>query len=174
MAATAPDPSKALIGRDTRLEPLSETHIDALAAIACDPALWTLTYKRLDTREDVVRFVSDACAARDRGEEAPYVILDRDACVAGSTRFKHIRADAIEIGWTFIGTAWQGSGLNRAVKALMLDEAFALGFAQVDFRTNPINTRSRAALAKIGARDAGVVEGDALYVIDRSDWMGKR
>ncbi len=167
----APDPTKALIGRDARLEPLSETHIDALTAIACDPALWTLTHKRLDTRDDVVRFISDALAARDRGEEAPYAILDREGRIAGSTRFKRIRADAIEIGWTFIGTAWQGTGLNRAVKALMLDEVFALGFERVDFRTNPINTRSRAALAKIGARHAGTADGDALYVIDRNDWI---
>jgi RimJ/RimL family protein N-acetyltransferase len=88
-----------------------------------------------------------------------------DEAPVGCTAFWNLRAwpgredlCAVEIGWTWLAASAQGTGINTEAKLLLLDHAFEeLGVARVDFKTDARNTRSRRALAGLGARFEGVL-----------------
>jgi RimJ/RimL family protein N-acetyltransferase len=101
-----------------------------------------------------------AIAAADAGTEVPFVTVERaTGRPIGSSRYMNIVADhrRLEIGWTWVGTAWQRRGANREAKLLMLEHAFeVLGCHRVEFKTDSLNERSRAALLGIGATFEGI------------------
>jgi RimJ/RimL family protein N-acetyltransferase len=69
-----------------------------------------------------------------------------------------MRNRRVEIGWTWIGREWQRTAVNTEAKLLLLKYAFeTLGCNRVEFKTDVLNERSRAALARIGAREEGVM-----------------
>lgn len=85
--------------------------------------------------------------------------------VVGSTRFGSISHEhrRIEIGWTWIGTRWQRSGVNTEAKYLMLCHAFeTIGARRVELKTNALNTRSRDAMRRIGATEEGTMRQHML------------
>jgi RimJ/RimL family protein N-acetyltransferase len=77
----------------------------------------------------------------------------------GSTRFGNIDAPnhRVEIGWTWIGKPWQRTPVNTEAKFLMLQHAFEVWQCiRVEFKTDALNTRSRAAIARLGAKEEGI------------------
>jgi RimJ/RimL family protein N-acetyltransferase len=72
----------------------------------------------------------------------------------------------VEIGGTYIEPSARGGDVNRRVKTLLLDRAFACGFRRVQFNVDTRNARSMAALLKIGARQEGVLRSH------RVTWTG--
>ena len=85
----------------------------------------------------------------------PFIIYDKKMkAFAGSTRFGLIDQTnkVLHIGWTWIGRKFQGTGLNKNMKYLMLKYAFEeLEFEKVEFRIDERNTKSRQAVEKLGA-----------------------
>src|SRR6185436_14956258 len=80
--------------------------------------------------------------------------------LAGSTRFMAVRLPfkRLEIGFTFLARSFQRTALNTEAKLLMLTHAFErLGLNRVEFLTDVLNTRSRAAIARLGATQEGVL-----------------
>ena len=64
----------------------------------------------------------------------------------------------MEIGATWITPAWQRTGVNTACKLLLMRHAFEeLQANRVEFKTDSMNLRSRAAIARIGAREEGTL-----------------
>ena len=64
----------------------------------------------------------------------------------------------LEIGWTWVGTAYQRTGANREAKFLQLTHAFeTLDAERVEFKTHARNEQSRGALLGIGATFEGVL-----------------
>lgn len=96
----------------------------------------------------------------------PFIIYDKKKqAYAGSTRFGLInwKNKVLHIGWTWIGKEFQGTGLNKQVKFLMLRYAFEiLKFDKVEFRIDERNTRSRKAVEKIGGKLEGILRKDTL------------
>lgn len=149
-----------LEGRRVRLEPLRAEHFDDLAAVALDRGIWRWSALG-DLDEAGLRgWMTDALANVDAGLERPFATVERSTGRAvGSTRFMSIVPEhrRLEIGWTWLGTAFQRSGLNREAKLLQLTHAFEeLGANRVEFKTHALNDRSRAALAGIGATFEGI------------------
>jgi RimJ/RimL family protein N-acetyltransferase len=79
----------------------------------------------------------------------------------------------------------RSTGFNRRLKRLMLDHAFACGIERVVFKVDVINTRSRAAVRKLGAVEEGVmrrerktwtgrVRDTVIYGLLREDWQAQR
>jgi RimJ/RimL family protein N-acetyltransferase len=105
--------------------------------------------------------VEGALAAAQAGTEVPFATVDRaSGRVIGSTRFLSIDAHhrRLEIGYTWIAPAWQRTAANTEAKLLMLRHAFdTLGALRVEFKTDSLNERSRAALAAIGATEEGTL-----------------
>lgn len=88
----------------------------------------------------------------------------------------------LEIGWTWVGTAYQRTGANREAKLLQLGHAFeVLGANRVEFKTDARNERSRRALLGIGATFEGIfrshmimptgpLRDSAFYSVIADEW----
>ena len=105
-------------------------------------------------------YVEKALALRDAGTALPWAVLDADGEVVGSTRYGNVDADnkRVEIGWTWYAKRVQRTALNTEAKLLLLIHAFeALDCAAVEFRTSWFNHASRNAIARLGAKQDGVL-----------------
>lgn len=174
-----------LEGRHVRLEPLAMSHLDDLARVGLEPAIWTWTLARPSDRHGLREWLEIALANAAAGTEVPFATVDLASGLAiGSTRFLSIVPEhrRLEIGWTWLGRAFQRSGANREAKLLQLTHAFEdLGAARVEFKTDSRNEASRAALLGIGATFEGIFrnhmvmpEGpmrhSAYYSVIVEDW----
>jgi len=149
-----------LAGRLVRLEPLAPAHEDGLARAAADPAVWRWMPLDASSPEAFAVWFAAARSAADAGLERPYATLDAASGEPiGSTRFlslarEHLR---VEIGYTWLARRAWGSGANTEAKLLMLSHAFeTVGCVRVEFKTDALNERSRAALAALPAVFEGV------------------
>lgn len=149
-----------LEGSLVRLEPLEPRHLADLVLVAFDQALWQWTIARPQDEAGLRQWFDAALANADAGTEQPFATIDRASGRAvGSSRFLSIVPEhrRLEIGWTWVATAFQRSGANREAKLLQLTYAFeTLGANRVQFKTHARNERSRTALAGIGATFEGV------------------
>ena len=178
-----------LEGRHVRLEPLSETHIPALAQLASDAELWRWTMTQVQTEADLVRYVHTALDEQRAAKSLPFATIDRaTGQVVGSTRFGNVDSAnrRVEIGWTWIARPWQRTALNTEAKYLMLRWAFEdRGCIRVELKTDALNETSRRAITRIGAVEEGVLRShmitptgrirDTVYFsIIASEWPGVR
>lgn len=150
-----------LEGAQVRLEPLTRDHLDALAEVALDPELWTWTASTVRTRDDLDAYIDAALAMQAEGTALPFATIHRESGrVVGSTRFGNYVAAhrRVEIGWTFVAPPWQRTAVNTEAKLLMMAHAFdTLQLNRVEWKTDALNTRSRAAIARLGATEEGTL-----------------
>jgi len=155
----------SLRGTHVRLEPLQAVHAPALAEALADGELWRLWYTAVPTRETVDAYVATALAEREAGVSLPFVVRDAGGEVVGSTRYCNVEAAnrRLEIGYTWYAARVQRTALNSEAKLLLLRHAFeTLDCIAVEFRTNWFNERSRAAIARLGAKQDGVLRQHRL------------
>ncbi|WP_199810393.1 MULTISPECIES: GNAT family N-acetyltransferase [unclassified Streptomyces] len=177
--------SGQLLGERVRLEPLEPRHHDALCEAVRDGSLWELAVTIVPHPDDVRGFIEDAVAARAEGTQIPYATVDAaTGRVVGSSRLMMINTAQrrLEIGWTFLARSWQRTGVNTEAKLLMLTHAFeTMGMNRVELLTDVRNTKSRAAIAGLGATHEGVlrhhmvmrdgwIRDTAVYSITRPEW----
>ncbi|HEV8264858.1 MAG TPA: GNAT family protein [Gemmatimonadales bacterium] len=167
-----------LEGRHVRLEPLSLAHLNALAAVAIDPALWRWSQSHMASPEDLRRYVDAALALQREGQALPFAIVARgpgggggtpDRPV-GSTRYGNIDRDnrRVEVGWTWVARPWQRTPVNTEAKYLLLRHAFeTLSCVRVEFKTDALNEQSRRALVRIGAKEEGTFRRHMLTATGR-------
>jgi len=155
-----PDLSQPLEGRIVALEPIAAEHEDGLWQAAQDARIWEATNIRMEGRADFRRWLEHALDEQRRGVAAPFTTLDAQTRTPiGSTRYGTLRPEhrSLEIGWTWLSSAWWRTGANVEAKYLMLRRAFEeLGCIRVEFKTNARNERSRAALAALPAQFEGI------------------
>jgi RimJ/RimL family protein N-acetyltransferase len=156
----------SLEGRLVRLEPLASGHVADLLAAASDEAVWRWTVEANHTPDLVRAHLERAMAALREGAQLPFATIERASGRAvGSTRFMAIDLahHRLEVGWTWLDPAAQGQGLNDEAKLLQLRHAFeVLGCRRVEFKTDSLNERSRAALSAIGATFEGIFRNHML------------
>jgi RimJ/RimL family protein N-acetyltransferase len=150
-----------LDGSRVRLEPLDERHFEDLVRVAQDASIFRwITNKPMDVAA-LRAWFDQTQAAAATGTELPFATIDRTTRRAiGSTRYMTITPEhrRLEIGWTWVGTAFQRTGANRDAKLLQLTHAFeTLDAERVEFKTHARNEKSRAALTGIGATFEGVL-----------------
>jgi RimJ/RimL family protein N-acetyltransferase len=150
-----------LEGRHVRLEPLTLAHVDGLAAVGLDEEIWRFGLTDLRTREDMLRYIETAIREREENRSLPFAtVLRSEKRTVGSTRFGNIEPvhRRVEIGWTWIGRPWQRTVVNTEAKLLMLRHAFeTLGCVRVELKTSALNQKSRTAIARLGAREEGIL-----------------
>jgi RimJ/RimL family protein N-acetyltransferase len=150
-----------LSGRHVRLEPLGREHAGALAAAAADGALWQLWYTGVPAPEATAAWVDAALEMRERCGALPFVVCEQaDGRIVGSTRYFHVEAAhrRLEIGHTWYARRVQRTAVNAECKLLLLTHAFeTLRCIAVEFRTSFFNFASRAAIARLGARQDGIL-----------------
>ena len=145
-----------LEGQHVRLEPLSLDHTEALWPAAAPPEVWAFTTIRIRSADDLRAYLAEALADRNA---VPFCTIDRATGEAvGTTRFANISVEhkRVEIGWTFVTPAKQRTAINTEAKYLMLRHAFETwGCNRVELKTNALNTKSRNAMLRIGAKEEG-------------------
>ncbi|GAB3385506.1 GNAT family N-acetyltransferase [Lysobacter fragariae] len=149
-----------LRGAHVALEPLRREHADGLRAALAEGRLWELWYTSVPRPEAVEEYIEGALAAQSRGEVLVFVVRDAAGDVVGTTRYYQLdrKVPRLAIGYTWYATRVQRTGLNTQAKLLLLGHAFeTMGCAAVGFETSWFNLASRTAIARLGARQDGVL-----------------
>jgi len=151
----------ALAGRYITLEPLTLRHLDGLCVIGLEESLWQWVPTAVRDREEMRLYIETALAEQKRGVSLPFATtLRKTKQLIGSTRFANIEMGnrRVEIGWTWIGVAWQRSVINTEAKYLMLRHAFEEWHClRVELKTDALNERSRKAILRLGAKEEGIL-----------------
>jgi len=160
-----------LEGTVVRLEPLSVDHLQGLISVGLDADIWRWMPVAIQTPGDMRTYIETALAGRDSGREMPFATIEVDSGrVIGGTRYLNIEPAhrRLEIGYTWLAPAWQRTAANTEQKLLMLGHAFNdLGALRVEFKTDSLNEKSRAALLGIGATEEGTMRNHMITQGDR-------
>lgn len=148
-----------------QLRPLQETDVKHLLPFSInEPELWNYSLVRANGKENLENYIQIALRARANGTEFPFIVFDkRTGKYAGSTRFYDINYGfkTIQLGYTWYGKDFQGTGLNKNCKFFLLEYAFeVLGMERVEFRADTNNERSKAAMLSIGCKVDGVLRSN--------------
>ncbi|WP_426996802.1 GNAT family N-acetyltransferase [Pseudarthrobacter sp. N5] len=155
-----------LTGKYVTLEPLSQAHHDGLVEAVKDGELWKLCYTSVPTPEDMAAEIDRRLELQERGSMLPFTSRLIDPAtggpgrVVGMTTYMNIDAGTprLEIGSTWNAASSHSSGSNPDSKLLLLKHAFeTLGCPAVEFRTHWLNHQSREAIARLGAKQDGVL-----------------
>lgn len=172
-----------------RLELIEERHRAGLEAQVYEPDIWTYFVARIDAPEDFETFMRMGLADTAAGTRYVYVVIDKaSGRVAGCMCYGSLaEADRrLEIGWSWLGKEFRGTGLNRWAKLALLSQAFdKLDAERVEFKTDILNERARRGLRNIGAVEEGVLRSfnvmpggrrrDAIfYSVLRNEWPDVR
>ncbi|MQP77722.1 GNAT family N-acetyltransferase [Stenotrophomonas sp. MYb238] len=153
---TVPD----LRGAHVALEPLRLEHVPALRGALGEGELSRLWYANVPAPDAVERYVAAALDAQARGDALPFVVRDAGGEVVGCTRYYALDAGMprLNIGYTWYHRRVQRTGLNTEAKLLLLRHAFeAMSCIAIGFETSWFNHASRAAIARLGAKQDGVL-----------------
>lgn len=175
-----------LENRIVSLLPLQASHWEELWPVAQGLDLYKYGSTDISTPQKLKDYIQTALQEYREGKAIPFVIYDKARCtIIGSTRFGNIdeQNKVLHIGWTWISVESQGTGINKEIKHLMLDQAFGnMDFEKVEFRIDERNIRSRKAVEKLGARLEGILRRNVIvkdgfrrnsccYGILREEWL---
>lgn len=166
-----------------KLVPFEDKYKDQLKKIIYDEEV----YYTIECKSDIEleKYVTETANQRNLRNSYPFIIIDkRTNEIAGSTRYGNIQFNnkRLEIGWTWYGKPFRGTGLNKACKFELLKFAFEeMEFRRVQFSADVRNTRSQKAIKKLGAikegvfranyiDTSGVSRDDVYFSIIHSEW----
>lgn len=159
-------PQPVLTGTLVELRPLAAGHRQALLDAAADGQLWNMTLTVVPGEKTIDNYLATALEGWAAGTVMPFVIIERaGGKVIGTTRFWKMDAAnrKLEIGHTWLSQSFQRSGVNTEAKYLLLRHAFeAMDCVRVQFTTDELNDRSRAAILRLGARQEGIVRHERI------------
>ena len=192
---TALRPADAeLVGRFIRLTPFDSADIPELFVALCRPEVFAGGYGGGPAGQpaDAAAFTAFATAYYTGGPTAmPWTVRlhggPDDGTIVGATKLGdlHLVNESAHIGWTAYDPRVWGTVVNPEAKLLLLSLAFDHGFGRVKLQADERNTRSRAAIAKLGAQFEGIVRRDqpradgswrdsAVYSIVVDEWPAVR
>jgi RimJ/RimL family protein N-acetyltransferase len=161
------------MGRFVRLDQLTEADLPGLHPVLADPEVYAQGYvmhRRPSSLEDAAtlarqRFLSGQGAADGRGggRTAYAIRMVGDGTLVGTSSLleAHLDNESIHLGSTLYGSRWWGTQVNPEAKFLLLSHCFEdCGYGRVKIQTDALNTRSTAAIAKLGAVREGVTRRD--------------
>jgi RimJ/RimL family protein N-acetyltransferase len=175
-----------LEGVSVRLEPLARRHAEDLFEVGKDETIWPyMPRPPLKSVQDTHAMIDQALEVAAGGTQIPFAIIERtNGKAIGSTRYLDIRPNdrGLEIGWTWVGTAFQRTVMNTECKYLLLCHAFEeLGAVRVQLKTDLRNVRSQRAIERLGAVREGVlrkhivlwdgfIRDTVYYSVIESEW----
>jgi len=157
-----------------RLNPLHYHDIDKLLHFSeQQPELWKYSLQPANGLENLKTYVDFALKGRKEETSYPFIVFDkRTQQIAGSTRFYDFQKNhnTVQLGYTWYGKEFQGTGLNKQCKMLMLEFAFeTLDLDRVEFRADANNERSIAAMKSIGCTVEGILRSNCAALNGRRD-----
>jgi RimJ/RimL family protein N-acetyltransferase len=174
-----------LEGVRVKLLPLKETYIDALFEASKDSRIWELSTTPIQSRADMMLYVRRALEEQEQGVGIPFVVYDKSTdTIIGSTRLFDISLPhrQLEIGHTWYHPSVWRTRINTESKYLLLRHSFeSIGTIRVQLKTDLRNTRSQAAIARLGAIKEGIlrshcilhdgyVRDTAMFSIIKQEW----
>jgi RimJ/RimL family protein N-acetyltransferase len=179
-----PDPI-SLYGNAVTLAPLAHAHEADLAKAAADGDLHRLWYTTVPTPDKVRAEIDRRLGLQAKGSMLPFAVIDpASGRAVGMTTYMNIDATnrRVEIGSTWYAASVQRTGLNTECKYLLLRHAFEdINCVGVEFRTHYLNTQSRRAIERLGAKLDGILRhhmimpngtlrDTCVYSIIQPDW----
>lgn len=170
------------------LQPLKPGHEPGLAKAAADGELWNLHYTSVPEPGAEAQYIAQALESQAKGQSLVFTIVDaRTKEIIGNTRYYDIVPECarLAIGYTWYAQSYQRSFANTVTKYLMMFYAFESLKAQtIAWHTDILNTRSQAAIERLGARKDGVIRGERLrrdgtlrdsvfYSMTRDEWLNE-
>lgn len=150
------------------LRPLTINDFENLSHfVRNEPEIWKFSLVAVTGEEGLKNYIETAIEQKNKGTEYPFIVFDK--CTnkyAGSTRFYDIQPanKTLQLGYTWYGKAFQGTGLNKNCKLLLLQFAFEqFGMERVEFRADNNNEKSKAAMKSIGCIEEGVLRSHLTY-----------
>ncbi|WP_041684754.1 GNAT family N-acetyltransferase [Renibacterium salmoninarum] len=156
-----------LTGKFVQLEPLSQEHHDGLVAAVADGEMWNIWYTSIPTPQGMAAEIDRRLALQEQGAMLPFTARRlSDGKIIGMTTYMNIDVSVprVEIGstWNSASVHGTGTGNNPDSKLLLLQHAFeTLQCNSVEFRTSWHNHQSRAAIARLGAKQDGVLRNQS-------------
>lgn len=175
-----------LAGEHATLEPLDPIHHDGLQHAVADGALWRLWYTAIPAPDAMRSEIARRLALQESGSMLPFAIRRADnGALCGMTTYMNIDAAnrRLEIGSTWYAASAQRCAINTECKLMLLRHAFeTLGCIAVEFRTHWMNHASRQAIARLGAKQDGVLRNHmrmadgslrdtVVFSIIASEWL---
>ncbi|MEA9391679.1 GNAT family protein [Acerihabitans sp. TG2] len=143
------------------LRPVSEDDRESIRTLARDSHIWRYFVFRVSNDEEFETFFNAMLGDQATGVRAVFIVVDKvSGQIAGSMSFGNMveKEARLEIGWSWLGEAFRGKGINRWAKYLLMRHAFeALCALRVEFKTDVLNLQARAGLRNIGAKEEGVL-----------------
>lgn len=157
-----------------RLNPLHHQDIDQLLHFSEEqPELWKYSLQPANGLENLKNYIDFALRGRKEETSYPFIVFDkRTQQIAGSTRFYDFQKNhnTVQLGYTWYGKEFQGTGINKHCKMLMLEFAFeTLDLERVEFRADANNARSIAAMKSIGCTVEGILRNNCAALEGRRD-----
>lgn len=150
-----------LSGKIVTLIPLAREHSDALLNAASDGELWNLWYTSVPNNTSVDAYLNQAFKDQEAERALLFAVVDNNTQkIIGTTRYCNVDNlnQRLEIGYTWYAKSFQRTGVNTECKFLLLSHAFeTLNTIAVEFRTHWHNQASRTAIARLGAKQDGVL-----------------
>jgi RimJ/RimL family protein N-acetyltransferase len=152
-----------------------------------EPGIWKYSLLSAAGKVNLENYFAQALEGRKNKVQLPFIVFDKQTQeYAGSTRYYDIQENnqSLQLGYTWYGKKFQGSGLNKRCKFLLLDYAFdTLKMQRVEFRADNNNVRSIAAMKSIGCTVEGILRSNCLtdqgtrrdsivLSILRNEWFG--
>lgn len=157
-----------------QLRPLTLENYEALLPYSLnEPELWKYSLTPGNGEENLKNYIQLAIEGRIAKNAYPFIVYDkRYNTVAGSTRFYDFNQQhkTVSLGYTWYGKEFQGTGLNKNCKFLMLQFAFEhMKVQRVEFRADSNNKRSIAAMKSIGCKEEGILRSNCASLTGRRD-----
>lgn len=156
-----------LVADTVTLRPLMSHHSEELLALATLNNMSSLWFTQIPNSETIDDYIATAMAQKHDGSALPFVVVEnKTGKLLGMTRlcnadFSHRR---FEIGYTWYGEAYQRTSVNTECKLLLLAYAFEqLKAIAIEFRTHWHNHKSRAAIARLGAKQDGILRNHKIH-----------
>lgn len=167
------------------LLPFEHLRNEELKKVIFNDNIWEYMGMYVRNDQDFDHYKKSTLNAKKTGSCYPFIIIDKQSNrVAGSTRYGNINSASgkCEIGWTWYGKDFQGTGLNKACKFELLKFGFeTLKLRRIQFSADLENLRSQRAIEKLGAQKEGIFRNnyidsngtsrnDVYYSIIKEEW----
>ena len=174
-----------LVGRYIILRPPSIEDIEGLSIAARDGEIWNNRFSQFPNLIEIEKYIQEMLDLSSKGSILPFIIIHKSSnTIVGTTRYLNIDYEnhRLEIGHTWIAKSWRKTYVNTEAKFLMLQYAFEkLACIAVEVRTDVLNTVSRQAIQRLGAKQDGIlrhhkimrdgrIRDTVCYSITKPEW----
>ena len=149
-----------------KLVPLCLDYKEDLLNAAKDGDLGKLWFTSVPTVDTIDDYMNKAINDFKLDKGLAFAVIDKKSDkIIGTSRYTNATPEykRLEIGYTWYAKSYQKSFVNTECKLLLLTYAFeVLETIAVELRTNWYNFESRKAIAKLGAKQDGVLRNHQI------------